>query len=105
MPHALRALAILGIRTREQPSSRAIETMLSPAAPPPATSVQSRGSSPSATVMSMMAVIIVSPATCRIAREVSGRPRPRASATSATAERAACSYSCMRPPRRPSDGR
>ena len=38
-PHAERALAVDGARTRGQPSSRAIGTMLRPEAPPPATSV------------------------------------------------------------------
>ena len=66
-PQAESALAVEGSSTRRQPSSRAIGTMLSPEAPPPATSVTSRGSMPCAIVISriaptMFSVAIVSAA-------------------------------------------
>ena len=46
------ALAVFGTMMVEQPSSRAIGTMFSPAAPPPATIALSRGLRPSLTVIS-----------------------------------------------------
>ena len=54
-PQAESAPAVRGSSTRRQPSSRAIGTMLSPAAPPPATSVTSRGSMPCVIVISRIA--------------------------------------------------
>ena len=71
MPQADIALAVFGTMMVEQPSSCAIGTMLSPAAPPPATITLSRGLRPSLTVISWIALIISSFAMVMIANAVS----------------------------------
>ena len=67
-PQALRAPAVAGTSTWRQPSSRAIGRMLSPAAPPPATSSASRGSTPSLIVISLIARDHVLVGDCRGSR-------------------------------------
>ena len=66
MPQADNTLAVRGAMTARQSSSRARATILSPAAPPPATMTASEGSMPSLTVMSLMALIMVSFETAKI---------------------------------------
>ena len=99
-PQALSAPAVLGSSTRAQPSAAAMGRMLRPAAPPPATSTLSRGLTPSLTVISSIALIMVSLASARIAAAVSSTPLASGSASAATARRAAPVSSVMRPPRK-----
>ena len=83
----------------EQPSSRAIGRMLSPAAPPPATITLSRGLTPSLTVISWIALIISSLAMVMIAKAVAGTLRPSCSGKLCDdAAAAAAVSSFIRPP-------
>jgi hypothetical protein len=75
MPQADIALAVFGRIVVEQPSSRAIGRILSPASPPPATITLSRGLTPSLTVISWIALIISSLAMV-MRRGVAGTLRP-----------------------------
>ena len=98
MPQADIALAVFGRIVVEQPSSRAIGRILSPAAPPPATITLSRGLTPSLTVISWIALIISSLAMVMIAKAVAGTLRPIAPASFSTARWAAPASSFIRPP-------
>ena len=100
-PQALSAPAVLGSMTRVHPSSRAIGTILSPEAPPPATMVTSRGSIPCAIVISRIAPTIFSVAMTSTAEAASSTDQPSGAAMcSANARRAASTSSESRPPRK-----
>lgn len=100
-PHALSVPAALGSSTAEQPSSRASTAALSPPAPPPATSVHSRGSTPWLIVISRIAATIASFAIARIAQAARSSSSRSGIATSRrTASRAASASRVMRPPRK-----
>src|SRR5258708_2575487 len=92
--------AVRDTNTWRHPSSRAIGTIFSPAAPPPATSRLSRGSIPWLIVMSLIAPTMWSPATSMIARAASFTSRPRREATFATALAAAPESRRIRPPKK-----
>ena len=95
------AAAVCGTSTVSQPSSSAIFDIVRPPAPPPAITIDSRGSMPWLIVISRTAPTMCSFATARIAQAARCTLKPSGRATArSTALCAAAASSSSLPPRK-----
>ena len=98
-PAADSAPAVRGSSTWRQPMDSTIAAIVIPAAPPPATTRPSRGSTPSLMVISRIASAMCSPATTSTAWAASATLMPSRAASRSSTARAAAWSSRIRPPR------